>query len=103
MQFNNKTFNIGDKIQCETDRDEIFTGYITAFIDSNTILYTDEDSGTARKALAAWCEVIYDCDDCQDTGELSVDELDKDSMRYMNGVGVQTCHCKQSSLFDERE
>lgn len=103
MQYQEKVFNIGDKIQCETDRDEVYTGYITAFINDYTILFKDEETGLSRQALPAWCEVIYDCDDCQDTGELVFDELDTDSHQYMRGTGVEQCHCKQPSLFDERE
>lgn len=101
-----KTHNdikVGDKIQCETDRDEYFTGYVTGIVNDNAVIFKDENTNTQRTVLAAWCEIIYDCEDCQDTGEIVYDELDKDSMQYMRGTGVKACHCKQPSLFDEHE
>lgn len=101
-----KTYNeirIGDKIQCETDRDELFVGYVTRIIDAYTLIFEDEDNHLPHTALAAWCEVVYDCEDCQDTGEIVYDELDPDSKQYMHGTGTKPCHCKQPSLFDENE
>lgn len=101
-----RTYNdieVGDKIECENDKDEFFVGYVTKIVDDVSLIFEDEDNHLQHKALAAWCEVVYDCEDCEDTGEIVYDELDTDSMQYMRGTGVKTCHCKQPSLFDERE
>lgn len=36
------------------------------------------------------------CEDCEDTGEVSVDEEDGEG-HTMRGVGTQKCHCKEIS------
>lgn len=92
---------IGDKIECETDRDEYFTGYVTAIVNDHSLIFEDENNQLPHTALAAWCEIIYDCEDCQDTGEIVYDELDPDSHQYMRGTGVMPCHCQKTN--DEEE
>lgn len=99
---NYNEIKVGDKIHCENDKDEIFTGYVTSIIDTNSLIFEDEEHHLQHKALASWCEIIYDCEDCQDTGEIVYDELDSDSGQYMRGTGIKTCICHQPTLFDER-
>lgn len=85
---------IGDKIQCENDKDELFVGYVRKIVDENILIFEDEDTRIHHTALASWCEVVCDCQDCQDTGEIVFDEFDEDSHNYMNGTGVRKCDCR---------
>lgn len=100
----NQTHNgikVGDKIECENDRDQYFTGYVTAIVNENMLIFKADEDLSQHNANATWCTVIYDCDDCHDTGEIIYDEFDPDSNEYMRGTGVRTCHC-QKETFDEQ-
>ena len=39
-------------------------------------------------------EETTECEICEGTGEVAVDEFDPDSGRYMAGVGTQKCICR---------
>lgn len=40
------------------------------------------------------CDVIkFDCEDCEDTGEVSIDERDSEG-NWQRGVGTRKCTCR---------
>ena len=102
INFTKNGIKLGDRIQCENDKDELRFGTVSELLDEATLVYQDEDDNLQHEVRSEWCEVIYKCDECNDTGEVTYDELDEDSMRMMNGTGVTACPmCKQPSLFND--
>ncbi len=102
FNFTTNGIKLGDKIQCENDKDELRFGTVTELLDKAMLVYQDEDDNLFYEINSKWCEIVYTCNECHDEGEVTYDELDKDSMQYMRGTGVMACpKCKQPSLFDE--
>jgi hypothetical protein len=77
---------------------------VVQWVDSKNAKIALYDGVTKKevKKLAIFenIKLEFVCSECEGAGEVACDELDRDSMQYMRGVGTQPCICVTSKDHD---